>query len=575
MIAIEDINDIVTRHKDIYISLYADDAIIFTKIKNINTVREKFLEILQEINSWGATSGASLAIEKCQTLHICRKQRCNLSDIVFNSRTIKDVNFLKILGITFDSKLLFKQHCQTLRKQLETRFNIIKFLSSKYSYIHIKTLIDITRALMLSKIDYGLPIFGWCAKSHLKKLQVPYHGAVRRAIHAFPTSPVACTLAESGLPSIQSRVEETTLMLIPKLYTTSNCLLTKDFGAIFKQKRKFKCISTLRRCANYIKLLDLPLPKPRRPFKSPALWGSKQPNINLQIYNAAKKDTGRLEYQKRFMSAQEDLGVKNWIYTDGSKVTGATTFAVVDSNRKIIAGGRLPSYNSIFTAEAFAILKACQFASKNAGKSVICTDSLSSLSAIRNWNHNDPTTQEVRHILSSHPKKITLLWVPSHQGIHGNELADKAAQEMRLTPSILFTPFNSKDLKSRIKLYLKEKKLSEWALFMHRYQSINPNCIMFKPPTNVHKRECATFIRLRIGHTQSTHQHLLMRSARPTCQLCGDELTVDHILNACSQLHSIRSHLFGTHSLSNCLSIPSCENISKIYKFVQKAKFII
>jgi len=109
------------------------------------------------------------------------------------------------------------------------------------------------------------------------------------------------------------------------------------------------------------------------------------------------------------MSAQKDLGVKNWIYTDGSKVTGATTFAVVDCNRKIIAGGRLPSYNSIFTAEAFAILKACQFASKNAGKSVICTDSLSSLSAIRNWNHNDPTTQEVRQILSSHPTKITLL----------------------------------------------------------------------------------------------------------------------------------------------------------------------
>jgi len=95
--------------------------------------------------------------------------------------------------------------------------------------------------------------------------------------------------------------------------------------------------------------------------------------------------------------------VKKWIYTDGSKVTGATTFAVVDCNRKIIAGGRLPSYNSIFTAEAFAILKACQFASKNAGKSVICTDSF--------WNHNDPTTQEVRHILSSHPTKITLLWV--------------------------------------------------------------------------------------------------------------------------------------------------------------------
>jgi len=59
-------------------------------------------------------------------------------------------------------------------------------------------------------------------------------------------------------------------------------MLTKDFAAIFKQKRNFKCI---------YKLLDLPLPKPRRPFKSPAHWGFKQPNINLKIFNAAKKDT--------------------------------------------------------------------------------------------------------------------------------------------------------------------------------------------------------------------------------------------------------------------------------------------
>jgi len=126
---------------------------------------------------------------------------------------------------------------------------------------------------MLSKIDYDLPIFGWCTKSHIRKIQAPYHGAVRRALHAFPTSPVACTLAESGLPSIQPRIEETTMMLIPKLYTTSNRVLANDFRAILKQRRNFKCISTLRRCSSYVQQLNLPLPKPRRSFKSPAYWG--------------------------------------------------------------------------------------------------------------------------------------------------------------------------------------------------------------------------------------------------------------------------------------------------------------
>jgi len=153
MIEFEEINNILSRHKEIHISLYADDAIIFTKIKNINVVKIQFLEILHEINSWGATSGASLATDKCQLLHIFRKHRCNPFNIDVNNKIIKNVNFLKILGITFDSKLVFQQHCQILRQQLETRFNIIKFVSSKYSCMHIKTIIEITRALMLSKID--------------------------------------------------------------------------------------------------------------------------------------------------------------------------------------------------------------------------------------------------------------------------------------------------------------------------------------------------------------------------------------------------------------------------------------
>jgi len=200
------------------------------------------------------------------------------------------------------------------------------------------------------------------------------------------------------------------------------------------------------------------------------------PNINTQIYNASKEDTCCIEYQKRFLSVQEDLEIKTWIYTDASKVTDSTTFVVVDCNQKSIAGGRLPSYNSIFTAEAFAIFKACHFASENAGEFVVCTDSLSSIFALRNFNHNDPTVQEIRNIVSSHPRKITTLWVPSHQGIHGNDLADKAAQAMRLSPCILFPPLNTKDIQKRSRLYLEKKKISERALFI-RYQSLNPNCI--------------------------------------------------------------------------------------------------
>lgn len=127
----------------------------------------------------------------------CKNQRCTFTDIMYKNNWIKSLDHLQILGITFDSMLNFKNHCINLRKQLESRFTIIKSLSSKthqYSY-------KITRALRLSKIDNGLPIYGWCPKSHLQEVLPAFHGAVRRVINAFPTSPTRCILGEAGLPS--------------------------------------------------------------------------------------------------------------------------------------------------------------------------------------------------------------------------------------------------------------------------------------------------------------------------------------------------------------------------------------
>lgn len=36
--------------------------------------------------------------------------------------------------------------------------------------------------------------------------------------------------------------------------------------------------------------------------------------------------------------------------------------------------------------------------------------------------------------------------------------------------------------------------------------------------------------RIRIGHTRLTHGYLMEREARPTCDECEVELSIDHIL---------------------------------------------
>ena len=118
---------------------------------------------------------------------------------------IPNVNNLSILGIIFDRKFSFKDHCLALRNKLATSLNIIKYLSTKNSQIHCNTLVNLTKSIILSKIDYGLAVYGKTTKSTLQILNSPYHAALRHSLRAFRTTPVKNLLTEAGCISIESR----------------------------------------------------------------------------------------------------------------------------------------------------------------------------------------------------------------------------------------------------------------------------------------------------------------------------------------------------------------------------------
>jgi hypothetical protein len=60
---------------------------------------------------------------------------------------------------------------------------------------------------------------------------------------------------------------------------------------------------------------------------------------------------------------------------------------------------------------------------------VITTDSLSTLTAINGNNHTKISkTIKLREMMDRNKKQITLLWVPEHMGIPGNEQVGGEAQ---------------------------------------------------------------------------------------------------------------------------------------------------
>ncbi|ESO11720.1 hypothetical protein HELRODRAFT_166738 [Helobdella robusta] len=111
----------------------------------------------------------------------------------------------------------------------------------------------------------------------------------------------------------------------------------------------------------------------------------------------------------------------------------------------------LPNHASIFTAEIIAIQMAIKFISKSNSKNfMIFSDSLSTVTALKQYRpqHNLIIQTQNRihdNLTDNNGKKITLMWIPSHIGIQGNEEVDQlASQAFVKNINDLFHILNSK-----------------------------------------------------------------------------------------------------------------------------------
>jgi len=288
-------------------------------------------------------------------------------------------------------------------------------------------------------------------------------------------------------------------------------------------------------------------------------------------FMTTKLDLGRraeavFPTRKDWETKNHPEGFDTVIYTDGSKMERGVGAGVYSDTLGVAESYRLPGKSSIFQAEVLAILKACEIANTNphTGRQVaIATDSQAAIRALVSSTVSSKLVNECRDKLegAGANHRITLLWVPGHRDIEGNEKADELAKRgsgldssteelvyvpMNIAKRVVFTQFLLR-ASSRWKNSTKGKIAQKtWPTFdRNRIDEL----------IRMTRKNVARVVAVYTGHWPiGTHASKMGIPFNESCRSCGDAQereTPLHFLCKCPALAGQRYKFLGKHFLHN------------------------
>jgi len=237
------------------------------------------------------------------------------------------------------------------------------------------------------------------------------------------------------------------------------------------------------------------------------------------------------------------------IYTDAAKLpngsTGCSYYVPVTKTKRKC---HLHSTTSVTTAELIAIYDALKFAENkvhNFKKIAIFTDSLEATKQLEDLHKlllGDIET-EISNIVNNlkivHETTATVIWIPGHVGIKGNQKADILAKEAAAEEHIdemQICKFSWND----VKLFIDNRINSLWQDMYNKsrkglhYKQLQPLVSRQIKYSSKSRKDEIIITRLRLGKCK-LNKYLHELHAHPTgkCINCGTDETIQHYLMEC------------------------------------------
>lgn len=581
-----DIHDIVCNKTKII--QYADDFVILGWGSTIVEAEQNLQDTMDKIVEFIEKMDLSINHAKCSLIIFKRKLGENC-DVLIHGNIIKTESHWKYLGMWLDEKLNFARHVNETVEVCKKKLNIVKMLSSIRYGSHPSILLQVYKAIVRSKIDYGVSIYGACSKSKLQKLDTIHNAGIRRSLGCLKTTPINAMLAEAG---------ETPLNKRRQLLTRKEILKTLLFNLPISSNLKLLMNSKIKKSNKDLSYIETQGLQIKNEIFQTCLEnrGKLEKPVNLTVLNYIE-DNGKIIKKSDYSEQMLYKITKDFIfntypgynkyYTDASKNEIGVGIAVVNQELEVLHKKRLNENFCIASAELIAIKYAVEEIKNDEHKYiVILTDSQASCKLLESHRNNNYLVAEIfKMVQMQGDKEIHVQWIPGHVNISGNVTADLAAKESvdsdhsELIKLTVNDGFN----------LLKDKIHSEWQSDYNEVSIAKGNYhfqimpIVTKKPwfhqLKIESYNLKRVIRLRTNHALTKSKRFLFKlESTDKCSLCGVVEDLQHITINCPRFNLERSQypiLLENQCLIDILKENKISNYKSIIMFLHASNIEI
>ena len=433
------INDIdVDLEADTVASLFADDTATWMKDGKIRGSNRTLMQgEIDKILTWAERWKMKVNKGKTKSMVFASSTSDRKWDPEFTAgdTRIDTVDEYKFLGITTDNSLRFSSHTQNTKVKGMKKVNILKCLSTKDWGCSLEQQKSLYLTYIRSGLEYASPSWSpWVSATNTKALQTVQNAALRSVGNLYKTCPEEFLHLETGVEPLSHRYKQNddiTWDRYSRLPETDQRRVLQTTDAPIRLTTRWGWRKTSGdRMNNMILTRETTTPH------LPPWKGLDKLTVDAVPLEKPKDEYQPEELKRLSLDKIGSFDTEAVIYTDGStsgqQEDGGAGVLIMDGNGRSLFEASFPAGKlcSSYTGECVAMLRALEWLQENPMTSLICTDSLSLQSALaqNNWKDRDPWLKEIKQILFTLEEPVTLLWIPSHCDIPGNEKADELAK---------------------------------------------------------------------------------------------------------------------------------------------------